>query len=85
MTPGAETALPFRELTAPEREILAFIAGGVSNAVITEQLGLSLKPVRNHVSSILDKLQVPDRLQAGLWAREAGLGKEQEDKPSRPK
>jgi DNA-binding NarL/FixJ family response regulator len=77
MTQAPETAPPFPELTAREREIMAFIARGVSNAVIAEQLSLSLKTVRNHVSSILDKLQVSDRLQAGLRAREAGLGGEQ--------
>jgi len=80
MTPAAESARPFPELTAREREILGFIARGVSNAAIAEQLSLSLKTVRNHVSSILDKLQVSDRLQAGLRAREAGLGLENWDR-----
>jgi DNA-binding NarL/FixJ family response regulator len=37
--------------------------------------------VRNHVSNILDKLQVSDRLQAGLRARDAGLGGEPPDIP----
>lgn len=72
---------PFPELTAREREILAYIARGVSNAAIAAQLSLSLKTVRNHVSSILDKLQVSDRLQAGLRAREAGLGRDEPDGP----
>lgn len=81
MAPSAETAPPFPELTAREREILAFIARGVSNTAIAEQLSLSLKTVRNHVSNILDKLQVSDRLQAGLRARDAGLGK---DEPGGP-
>jgi DNA-binding NarL/FixJ family response regulator len=70
--PGAQ-APPFPALTAREREILGLIARGVSNAAIAERLSLSLKTVRNHVSSILDKLQVSDRLQAGLRARDAGL------------
>jgi DNA-binding NarL/FixJ family response regulator len=74
--PAAQTQPPFPALTAREREILAYIARGVSNAGIAEQLSLSLKTVRNHVSSILDKLQVSDRLQAGLRARDAGLGRD---------
>jgi DNA-binding NarL/FixJ family response regulator len=48
----------------------------MSNADIADHLTLSLKTVRNHVSNILNKLQVSDRLQAALRAREAGLGKE---------
>jgi len=79
--PGAPTQPPFPALTVREREILAYIARGVSNAAIAKQLSLSLKTVRNHVSSILDKLQVSDRLQAGLRAREAGLGGEAQVPP----
>ena len=41
---------------------------------IAEQLSLSLKTVRNHVSNIFSKLQVADRAQAVIRAREAGLG-----------
>jgi RNA polymerase sigma factor (sigma-70 family) len=66
----------FPELTPREREILELIADGKSNAEIAEKLTLSLKTVRNHVSNILNKLQVSDRLQAALRAREAGLGGE---------
>jgi DNA-binding NarL/FixJ family response regulator len=75
--PGAAQQ-PFPALTAREREVLALIARGTSNADIAERLSLSLKTVRNHVSNILDKLHVSDRLQAGLRAREAGLGGEQQ-------
>jgi DNA-binding NarL/FixJ family response regulator len=52
------------------------IAQGHSNSEIAEYLTLSLKTVRNHVSNIFNKLQVSDRLQAALRAREAGLGAE---------
>jgi len=72
----SEAELPFRELTQREREVLALVARGLSNAEIADQLTLSLKTVRNHVSNILNKLQVSDRLQAALRAREAGLGKD---------
>lgn len=64
----------FPELTEREREILTLIARGVSNAAIAEQLVISLKTVRNHVSNIYSKLQVADRAQAAIRARDAGLG-----------
>lgn len=64
----------FPELTNREREILDLIAQGRSNADIARRLSLSAKTVANHVSNILSKLQVADRVQAMLRAREAGLG-----------
>ncbi len=64
----------FPELTDRERQILDLIAQGRSNAEIARQLSLSAKTVANHVSNILSKLQVADRAQAMLRAREAGLG-----------
>lgn len=63
----------FPELTEREREILTLIARGESNAAIAEQLTISLKTVRNHVSNIYNKLQVADRAQAAIRARDAGL------------
>jgi len=57
-------------LTEREREVLALIAQGSSNAQIARALGLSLKTVQNYVSRILDKLQVADRTQAALRARD---------------
>ncbi len=65
----------FPELTEREREILGLIAQHLSNADIAARLSLSEKTVRNHVSNIFDKLQVADRVQAILRAKEAGLGK----------
>lgn len=62
------------ELTRREREILEFIAQGVGNSEIAENLGITQKTVRNHVSNIFNKLQVTDRVQAALRAREAGMG-----------
>lgn len=64
----------FPELTEREREILTLIARGESNATIADRLTISLKTVRNHVSNIYSKLQVADRAQAAIRAREAGLG-----------
>jgi DNA-binding NarL/FixJ family response regulator len=66
----------FPELTDREREILNLIAQGYSNTDIARHLVLSLKTVANHVSNIFSKLQVADRAQAIIRAREAGLGKE---------
>jgi DNA-binding NarL/FixJ family response regulator len=63
----------FPELTEREREILRLIARGETNATIAEQLAISLKTVRNHVANIYNKLQVADRTQAAIRAREAGL------------
>lgn len=72
----ARTQVPkevFLELTEREREILRLIARGETNEVIAGQLTLSLKTVRNHVSNIYSKLQVADRAQAVIRARDAGL------------
>ncbi len=66
----------FPELTDREREILALIAQGRSNTEIAGYLVLSAKTVRNHVSNIFNKLQVVDRAQAIIRARDAGLGSE---------
>jgi DNA-binding NarL/FixJ family response regulator len=67
-------AAAFPELTEREREILERIARGDANLVIAQRFGLSDKTVRNHVSSILNKLQVADRAHAIVRARDAGLG-----------
>jgi len=64
----------FPDLTEREREILTLIAKGISNTEIGERLVISLKTVRNHVSNIFSKLQVTDRAEAIVRAREAGLG-----------
>jgi len=65
----------FDGLTERELEILDLIAQGHNNLVISNKLSLSIKTVQNYVSSILTKLQVVDRSQAIVRAREAGLGK----------
>lgn len=65
---------PFPELTEREREVLDLLARGTSNAEIASALVISQKTVRNHVSNIFNKLQVADRAQAIIRARDAGLG-----------
>ena len=64
------------ELTAREREILGLIAQGHSNARIADRLFVSPSTVRNHITHIFAKLQVADRAQAIVRAREAGLGRD---------
>lgn len=72
---GGETAVsPFPDLTDREQELLALIAQGYSNGDIAQQLHISPKTVSNHISSIFNKLQVADRAQAIIKARQAGLG-----------
>lgn len=69
-------AQAFPELTPRERDVLELIAKGRGNAAIADELVLSQKTVRNHVSNVFTKLQVMDRAQAIVKAREAGLGRD---------
>jgi DNA-binding NarL/FixJ family response regulator len=71
-SPAPQRAFP--ELTEREEEILSLVAQGKGNQEIARQLFVSLKTVRNHVSNILLKLQVADRAQAVIRARDAGMG-----------
>jgi len=64
-------ALP--ELTEREVEVLQLLTHHLTNQEIAEQLSISPKTARNHVSNILSKLQVADRTAAIVRAREAGL------------
>lgn len=61
-------------LTRREHEMAELMAAGLDNSVIAEQLKISPKTVRNHVTHIFDKLGVGSRSQAIVMAREAGLG-----------
>ncbi len=70
----------FPELTAREREVLELIAQGRNNQAIADELVLSLKTVRNHVSNVFNKLQVTDRAGAIVKAREAGMGRREADR-----
>jgi len=60
--------LPHEELTPREREVLLLMAEGKSNQEIADELYISLKTVKVHVSNILSKLNVEDRTQAVIYA-----------------
>jgi pimeloyl-ACP methyl ester carboxylesterase/DNA-binding CsgD family transcriptional regulator len=72
---GGETAFP--DLTRREREILARIARGHDNAQIAAHLDLAEKTVRNHITAIFLKIEVENRAQAIVKARQSGLADEQ--------
>jgi DNA-binding NarL/FixJ family response regulator len=69
---------PFPELTERELEVLDLIARGHNNQRIAAALFVTVKTVSNHISNIFSKLQVADRAQAIVRAREAGLGRNEE-------
>jgi DNA-binding NarL/FixJ family response regulator len=71
---GTREGRAFPALTDRELEVLDLIAAGLPNGAIARRLVLSDKTVRNHVSNIFMKLQVPDRARAIVLARQAGLG-----------
>lgn len=79
LTPTTYEAIPLQlvdELTKRESEILELIAEGYDNGQIAELLSISPKTVRNHVSNIYSKLQVKNRAQAIVSARQAGIGRQ---------
>jgi len=76
--PGA-----FPGLTPRETEVLELIAQGLDNAQIAARLDLSEKTVRNNITHIFDKIQVENRGQAIVRAREAGLGVKPANQPGR--
>lgn len=73
---ASATSSPFPELTEREVEVLDLLARGLDNHAIARRLNISEKTVRNHVSNLFTKLQVPDRSHAIVKAREAGMGEE---------
>ncbi len=73
--PARHTVSVFSALTPRERELVELIARGLDNAQIAARLELSEKTVRNHITSIFSKLEVENRSQAIVRARDAGFGK----------
>ena len=72
--PPAIPARAFPQLTEREQEVLGLLGQGYTNTAIAQRLFLSPKTARNYVSSIFGKLQVADRTEAVMRARDAGLG-----------
>jgi pimeloyl-ACP methyl ester carboxylesterase/DNA-binding CsgD family transcriptional regulator len=74
MRPARAAGTPlFDALSDRERQVLALMGDGLSNAEIAERLGISDKTVRNHTSNIFDKLGVWSRAQAIVFARDRGF------------
>jgi DNA-binding NarL/FixJ family response regulator len=68
-------SMPFPQLTSRERQVLDLVAAGAGNSAIAHRLQLAPKTIANHVSAIFAKLQVTDRAEAVIQARDAGLGR----------
>jgi DNA-binding NarL/FixJ family response regulator len=66
-----QEASPLDELTEREHQILQKLAAGLSNKEIAQQLVLSEKTVKHHMTNILQKLQVRNRVEAALLAQKA--------------
>jgi DNA-binding NarL/FixJ family response regulator len=69
----ADAGVPKPELSDRETEVLRLIANGKDNAQIAEDLHISPKTVKNHISNILMKLQIENRIQAAVYAVRRGL------------
>jgi NarL family two-component system response regulator LiaR len=73
--PKPDSALEsLQGLTEREKEVLVYIANGLTNREIAEKMVISEKTVKTHVSNLLDKLEVEDRTRAAIWALKHGLG-----------
>lgn len=72
-------AKPHEQLTAREKEVLLLIAKGKTNQEIADELFISLKTVKVHVSNILSKLEVEDRTNAAIYAYQNGIIKKSKD------
>lgn len=85
-TPARIPAPGSRPLSAREREVLGYLAEGLSGAAIAERLVLSPETVRTHVRNAMEKLGASTRSQAVALALESGvIGDAQPEKPSRPR
>jgi len=72
-TPAPVDGRPLEQLTDREREILRLLASGLSNSELASRLYLSETTVKTHVSAVLRKLGVRDRVQAVIAAYDSGL------------
>jgi DNA-binding NarL/FixJ family response regulator len=72
VSPEIESAVR-TELSQRELDVLKLIANGSDNAMIAAQLHISPKTVKNHISNILMKLQIENRIQAAVYAVRSGI------------
>ncbi len=70
---GASRETNLAEVTERERDVIRLVARGCSNQEIAQELVISEKTVKTHVSNILSKLQLKDRTQLAIYAIKAGL------------
>jgi DNA-binding NarL/FixJ family response regulator len=82
ITSGDELQEAFVPLSPREMEIIRYITRGLSNKMIAHQLGISHQTVKNHMTSILRKLDVEDRTQAAIYAIRHGWVHLQDIQPS---
>ncbi|MGP9845982.1 response regulator [Brachybacterium sp. 107] len=68
--PAKKSSLPLPDLTARESDVLTALADGQSNAEIAESLFVEVGTVKTHVSRIIAKLGVRDRVQAAIWSHQ---------------
>jgi DNA-binding NarL/FixJ family response regulator len=68
-------------LSRRERQIVAAVARGLNNRAIAEEAGIAPQTVKNHLSSIFQKLQVTNRVQLALRAIQSGLAEPQDHRP----
>lgn len=71
--PRPVDATPVAVLTAREREVLGLVARGLTNAEIADELTVSELTVKTHVSAVLGKLALRNRVAAVIWAYDHGL------------
>jgi DNA-binding NarL/FixJ family response regulator len=83
-TAGDELQEPFVPLSPREMEIVQYITRGLSNKMIAHRLGISHQTVKNHMTSILRKLDVEDRTQAAIYAIRHGWVRLQDTQSSSP-
>ena len=65
-------AQPKSHLTEREEAVLALVANGLTNAEISEELHISISTVKTHVTSLMNKLVVRNRVELAIWAHETG-------------
>lgn len=75
LQPGAKNTNPIDKLTLRELEIIKYIAGGKSNKVIANKLGITEATVKVHVKNLLKKLKLKSRVEVAVWAVEQNISR----------